>query len=231
MDLTVAVASAGEDIDIQASTSVNITGQENAADSVVIESSAGGIDILASGAGAGEDIDITATGSSVNISATEDDAAAMTLTVNGGTSEKMVLTASQGTGADSVNVVSTAGGISVDATAGNGAGVLLLNSAVVAEGPTAFGAADETPDVSGHTYFETGGADTYTDFDAGAGSLTAGHIVIVESEHAATFDVTESGLKGGTTDLVTADGDITGWIYNGADWILLFFTDQSDDLS
>lgn len=51
--------------------SVNITAGESANDSIVIESTAGGIDILASGAAAGEDIDITATGSSVNITSTE----------------------------------------------------------------------------------------------------------------------------------------------------------------
>lgn len=51
--------------------SVNINAGESAADSIRIASSAGGIDILATGAAAGEDIDIIATGSSVNITATE----------------------------------------------------------------------------------------------------------------------------------------------------------------
>lgn len=51
--------------------SVNITAGESAADSIVISSAIGGIDILAAGASAGEDIDITATGSSVNIVSTE----------------------------------------------------------------------------------------------------------------------------------------------------------------
>ena len=47
------------------------------ADAVRINATAGGIDILASGAAAGEDIDIVATGSSVNISSSESDSDAV----------------------------------------------------------------------------------------------------------------------------------------------------------
>lgn len=89
--------------------SVNISATESAADSVVITSTAGGIDILASGASAGEDIDIVATGSSVNITSTEADANAI------------VISASNAAGNINLN---TAGG-NVVATGGN----VIINSA------------------------------------------------------------------------------------------------------
>ena len=94
---------------------VTLQSGQSAADSVVISSLIGGIDILAAGAGAGEDIDIVATGSSVNISATEDDAGAITIGTNGGISEAITVTAAQGTGAASIALTSTAGGITLTA--------------------------------------------------------------------------------------------------------------------
>jgi hypothetical protein len=85
-------ASAGG-IDVDAVKSLTLSSSEGSADSVVITSTAGGIDILAATTdGAAEDIDITLTGatnSSIDIS-------------------------SAGTGADAVIVESTAGGIDVD---------------------------------------------------------------------------------------------------------------------
>lgn len=93
-----------------------------------------------------------------------------------------------------------------------------------------FGGADATPDVSDGSYFLTHASEqTLTDFD-GTG-IVAGQIIVVESTAAVTYDVTSSGLKGGTTDLVTADGDLTSWIYNGTDWLLISFMDLSDNLS
>lgn len=91
-----------------------------------------------------------------------------------------------------------------------------------------FGESDETPDVHGHCYFITHATtDTITDFD-GTG-IDAGQIIIVESAGAITYDVTSSGLKGGSTDIITADGDQTAWVYNGTDWLLIAFMDLSDD--
>jgi hypothetical protein len=58
-----------------------------------------------------------------------------------------------------------------------------------------------------------------------------GDVVYVKSKGAVTFDVTGSGLKGGDTDLVTEDGDLTCWLYDGTDWLLISFTDMSDNLS
>ncbi|HEY3527465.1 MAG TPA: hypothetical protein VGK47_14815 [Nitrososphaeraceae archaeon] len=100
-------------IDVDAVGQINIATSQSAADSIVIESTAGGIDILASGAAAGEDIDIIATGSSVNISSTENAALAITLNTNGGTSETIRVRNQQGTNAASIELVSTAGGLTL----------------------------------------------------------------------------------------------------------------------
>lgn len=81
-------ASGGLDVDVALLAS--ITSTRNNAQAILLEATLGGIDILASGASAGEDIDIVATGSSVNISATEN-------------------------AADSITIVSTAGGIDITA--------------------------------------------------------------------------------------------------------------------
>jgi len=89
-----------------------------------------------------------------------------------------------------------------------------------------FGESDDTPDVHGHTYFVTHATtDTITDFD-GTG-IDAGQIIFVESAGAITYDVTSTGLKGGSTDIITADGDLTVWIYNGTDWLLVSYMDLS----
>ena len=75
-------------LDIDAAKSIHIQSTENTEDSIEIKSTAGGINILASGASAGEDIDIVATGSSVNITSTEN-------------------------AEDSIEIESTAGGINI----------------------------------------------------------------------------------------------------------------------
>tara|TARA_R100001510_G_scaffold56177_1_gene61269 strand:+ start:3237 stop:6341 length:3105 start_codon:yes stop_codon:yes gene_type:complete len=109
IDIT-SVGGAGKDIDITATGSINISSTENAADGIVLNSTAGGIDIIAAGT-SGEDIDITATGSSVNITATEDNAGAIYIRENGGTSGKIKIHADQGTSVDSIQLISDDGGI------------------------------------------------------------------------------------------------------------------------
>ncbi len=87
---------------------------------------------------------------------------------------------------------------------------------------------DDTPDVSGGSYFIGGAnADTITDFD-GTG-IAVGQIIFVESASVITYDVTSSGLTCGDTDIVTASGDSTGWFYDGADWHCFFFQDLDDN--
>lgn len=126
MDIT-ATGAAGKDIDIVCTSgSVNITGGENAQDSVVISSSVGGIDILATGAAAGEDIDITAS-SSINLTSTENAANAIYLHANGGGSETITIYSDQGIGADSINLVSDVGGVLIQ-TGLSGANAIYLHA-------------------------------------------------------------------------------------------------------
>jgi len=119
---TLGVTGATTVVDLSISGSFNLsaaTGQidfstsANQADAIVLDASAGGIDILASGASAGEDIDIVATGSSVNVSSTEDVADAIYLRANAGTSETVRIHSDQGTGAASVHLESDVGGITL----------------------------------------------------------------------------------------------------------------------
>lgn len=100
-------------IDVDAAGQINIATSQSAVDSIVIESTAGGIDILASGAAAGEDIDIIATGSSVNVTSTENAAEAIYIRANGGVSETIRLHADLGTGVASINIGSDVGGITI----------------------------------------------------------------------------------------------------------------------
>ena len=96
------------------------------------------------------------------------------------------------------------------------------------EAYTTMADSDATPNVSSTNYYDTGTVtDTITDFDGG----TTGQVIYVKSKGAITYDVTGTNLKGGTTDIVTADGDLTVWYYDGTYWQLLTFVDHSDDLS
>lgn len=91
-----------------------------------------------------------------------------------------------------------------------------------------FGDVDETPDVSGNTYWNTfTGTATVTDFD-GSG-IEAGQLLFIVSTGAVTFDCTSSGLSCGSTDIVTADGDLIAFLYDGVDWIMISFMDNSDN--
>jgi hypothetical protein len=126
IDVT-ATGAAGKDIDIVCTSgSVNITAGEAAADSMILTNN--GLDIVTTGA-AGRDIDITNTGGSINITATENDAGAVIVRANGGTSERVTLLASQGTGADSINLESTAGGITLSAALASADAINLAASA------------------------------------------------------------------------------------------------------
>jgi len=100
-------------LDIDAADQINITGTENAADAIVITSTAGGIDITAAGT-AGEDIDISNT-ASVNLTSSENAPLAIYLHANAGTAETINIHSDQGTGADSIDINSDVGGITLAA--------------------------------------------------------------------------------------------------------------------
>ena len=46
-----------------------------------------------------------------------------------------------------------------------------------------------------------------------------------------TYNVTGTNLKGGDTDIVTASGDATTWIYDGSSWYLISWMDDSANLA
>ena len=112
-DSNVTVTGSGKDLTLSAAgggtQQLVMSSAGTAANAVVLESTAGGIDILASGAAASEDIDIVATGSSVNISSSENvtDAIVLNASVGGidvtaGSAEDIDITGSGG-----VNITST----------------------------------------------------------------------------------------------------------------------------
>ena len=114
-DSNVTVTGSGKDLTLSAAgggaQQLVMSSAGTAANAVVLESKAGGIDILASGAAASEDIDIVATGSSVNITSTENAVDAIVLSASAGGID---ITSSGSAGEDidistssSVNVTST----------------------------------------------------------------------------------------------------------------------------
>jgi len=91
-----------------------------------------------------------------------------------------------------------------------------------------FGSSDTTPTVATGNLFKThASSQTLTMFDGGV----AGQIINVISTAAVVYDVTSTNLKGGTTNITTANGDVTTWIFDGTNWYLINFMDQSADLS
>jgi hypothetical protein len=90
-----------------------------------------------------------------------------------------------------------------------------------------FSELDTTPSVSSGNLWKThSSTQTLTTFDNGV----AGQTITVISTGAVTYDVTGTTLKAGSTDIVTASGDITVWTYDGTNWYLVQFMDQSTDM-
>ena len=91
-----------------------------------------------------------------------------------------------------------------------------------------FADGDATPSVAtGNLWKHHASTQTITMFDDGV----AGQTIHVISTAAITYDVTSTNLKGGSTDIVTASGDITTWTFDGTNWYLVQFMDVSADMS
>lgn len=195
-------------IDVDAALQINVRSTQSAADSIVIESTLGGIDILASGASAGEDIDILATGSSVNISSTENAALAVTINANGGTSETIRIRTQQGTGAASMDISSTAGGVTISGGLGTADAINLAAN-------TAGGGIDIDSSTGGFDVLTTGAisldsslASNLTVTGAGA-DLTlssVGGSVLVESTENAALAI-RLHANGGTSETIQLHAD------------------------
>ena len=167
-DLTIAVTGAQN-------SSLVLKSAGTGADAVQLTASAGGIDISASGAAAGEDIDIVATGSSVNVTSTENAANAIYVRANGGTSETIKIHADQGTGASSIGLVSDAGGVTISAassgqTDGSG-GVVDFNGSEIEDYKASFysdaGAHTLTSSENGKVLIFTSGSNVVLTVPAG----------------------------------------------------------------
>jgi hypothetical protein len=115
---TISLASNGAADDL----TISVTGANDASlilqsagtgeDAVKVSSSAGGVDIDALAA---KDVNIA--GGQVALVSKDDAASAISLTANIGTSETIVVTNTQGTSESAITLVSTAGGVNVDAAA------------------------------------------------------------------------------------------------------------------
>ncbi len=93
--------------------SINITAGESAVDAIVVESTAGGVKILASGASAGEDILLTATGSSIRLVSTENVSDSIVLSSSNGGIQILAPAAAPG---EDIVITSTGSSIRLTAT-------------------------------------------------------------------------------------------------------------------
>ena len=133
--------------------------------------------------GDGTDLAITATGN-VNVTSTVDEAGSVKIEENGGTSGTVRIYANQGTGADSINIESDGGGITLDA--GNTTHGVKV------------GTVDSAPVTIGHTTSETTVADnlTVTGNATVSGNLTASANLTATTVNGQTFTNT-LGATGG----------------------------------
>jgi uncharacterized membrane protein len=111
-------------------------------------------------------------------------------------------------------------------------GQAVVNNRFAAAGPSGtfvtFADGDATPSVAtGNLFKHHASSQTITMFDDGI----AGQVITVISTAAITYDVTSTNLIGGSTDIVTANGDVTQWAYDGTNWYLMQFMDVSADHS
>lgn len=258
-DNAITLVSAAGGIDVDAALSIVVTSSEETGDAIVINASgtAGGIDIT-SGTGdvvvtSTDDIvltNATAAGDMIQLlntagtSVTEDSAAiqmtataggiqiqsdaaidgdVIILRADGGVTNDILIHNDQGTGADSIDIISDAGGITITAAL-----PFKLEAALTLNDTQAIAESDDTPDVGGFSLFETHTtADTIDDFDGTL--IEEGQIIIVFSKGAITYDVDGGALICGTTDLVTAAGDVTFWVYDGTNWQLISWMDDAVD--
>ena len=194
-------------VDLDGAGQVNIASSQNAANSIVIESSAGGLDILASGSGgAGEDIDIICTGGSVNLSGTENVADAVTISAaNGG----IDITCGGAAGED-IDISNTAG--SVNVSSGEAvANALRLNASNAAGGiDVDCGTGGFILDSTGAISLDSAAASNFTAtgaFDLTLSS-TAGSVLIDGGEAAADAVNIDASDAAGGIDMDAGTGGI-----------------------
>ena len=148
---------------------------------------------------------------------------AIKLTADGGTNSDIVIFNDTGNTTDSIQLLTDLGGITLTATK-----AFKIEASVCLNDTQTMGESDATPDVGGFSFFDTHTTtDTIDDFDGT--DIEEGQIIVVISQGAITYDVTAGALICGTTDLITANGDVTMWIYDGTNWQLISWMDDAVD--
>lgn len=133
-------------------------------------------------------------------------------------------------GGDTINIGNSGSNV-INLGKGTTGKIYIRGQTSISNGPATdvdvFTSSDTTPSVSAGNLYETDtGTLTITGFDDGI----AGQTITVFSRGAVTYDVTGTTLKGGSTDIVTASGDVTVWNYDGSNWYLIQYTDQTADM-
>lgn len=105
----------------------------------------------------------------------------------------------------------------------------LLVDSVGVRSVATFTSGDATPSVAGGVYFKTflNNTTTITDFDDGY----QGKTISVLSQGPVTLDVTSTNLKCGTTDIVTASGDMTRFVKVDTEWRCISRTKASGNMN
>ena len=159
---------------------------------------------------------VTMTGMEIDLSSSN----AQGTTVNNG------ITISAQGAASNYALTTTNGHVGINTNAPTCA--LHVAGAFAAAGPSktfqTFSDGDTTPSVAnGNVFKHHASTETITNFDDGVD----GQVIYVLSTAAITYDVTGTNLKAGTTDLVTANEDLTIWInIGGTMWYLINHIDQ-----
>ena len=209
-DLTISLTGAND-------ASLLLSSSGTGADAVSIEATAGGVDILASGAAAGEDIDIVATGSSVNISSTETVSDAIKLNASTGSGG---IDINAGTGGIDIDagtggVTIDAGGVSIDAAAASN--LTTSSGALTLDGAGGVNVGTSTSGVAvsiGHTTSETTVNDnlTVTGDISGSGSIAGFSANLKDITAGNNFDANSD-----TYNLQSSDNGKVITISNGSD--------------
>ncbi len=211
IDITTTGA-AGEDISvINTGGSIILNATESATDAVVIESTVGGIQILASGAAATEDILVTATGSSILLSATEDTANAVSITATTG---GVVIAAGEAAAAGTADFISFVSESLFDNTA---------NVSFTSQVFTSAGAGNLTPTSTFVVADNTGAEAALTLIETGAvdGQLL---IIVMDVTTAAAYTIADTdGTANTSAALTLGAGDSVVFIYDivAAEWVQL----------
>lgn len=181
--------------------------QGTAAGAIALIATAGGVDIDAAAA---KDVDIS--GGQVLISSKDNAASAIALTANVGTSETIVITNTQGTGAGAITNTATAGGITNTVASGK---AITQNGTVNHKvGSDIASPAGGELTLGDGQYFLITGTNNITSI--AAASTTAGRLLFLRFDNILTFtDGNNLKLAG---NLVTSADDTITLISDGTNW-------------